>query len=186
MREMRRFARAGKCSQSKAFPSEGKVLNAVKRMRCSRRNGVIFYTVVMITTTAWSTPHHRLRRSLSSRRSLGVSAFSNCRQPLRLFPARSHRPCGTPILIGADVRSTTMGEIFKRTDGACADPDTQNFPCRRVSHGNPVFQFISSSFYVTNRFFGTFLTQESTVPSSLVSLVLPPPRGQSTRKEEPP
>ena len=26
------------------------------------------------------------------------------------------------------VRSTTEGEIFKGTDGACADPGTQNFP----------------------------------------------------------
>ena len=33
----------GKCSQPKAFPLEGKVLNAVKRMRCSRRSGVTFY-----------------------------------------------------------------------------------------------------------------------------------------------
>ena len=30
----------------------------------------------MITTTTWSTPHHRLRRSLSSRRSLLVAALS--------------------------------------------------------------------------------------------------------------
>ena len=26
-------------------------------------------------------------------------------------------------------RSQAIGEIFKGTDGACADPDTQNFPC---------------------------------------------------------
>ena len=26
-------------------------------------------------------------------------------------------------------RSQTEGEIFKGTDGACADPGTQNFPC---------------------------------------------------------
>ena len=53
----------------KSLLIEEKVLDVVKRMRCSRRSGVIFY-IVMITTTAWSTPHHRLRRSLSSRRSL--------------------------------------------------------------------------------------------------------------------
>ena len=76
-----------------------------------------------------------------------MSAFSNCRQPLRLFPARSHRPCGTPILIGAGVRSTAMGETFKGTDGACADPDTQNFPCRRG--GSAAFQFYQLDFCVT-------------------------------------
>ncbi|MBS7299620.1 MAG: hypothetical protein KIG71_01185, partial [Eubacteriales bacterium] len=38
------------------------------------------------------------------------------------------RPRGTPILIGAGWRSQTIGEIFKGTDGACADPDTRIFP----------------------------------------------------------
>ena len=88
---------------------EEKVLNAVKRMRCSHRSGVIF--LAMITAIAWPTaltirhsrfatltlaklvaslalhppvsateadyaPHHRLRRSLSSRRSLLVAVLS--------------------------------------------------------------------------------------------------------------
>ena len=59
---------------------EEKVLNAVKRMRSSHRSGVIF--LAMITAIAWPTPHHRLRRSLSSRRSLLVSALSNYHQSL--------------------------------------------------------------------------------------------------------
>ena len=37
----RRYA-AALAQPTEAFPSEGKVLNAVKRMRCSRRSGVIF------------------------------------------------------------------------------------------------------------------------------------------------
>ena len=39
------------------------------------------------------------------------------------------------------VRSTTEGEIFKGTDGACADPGTQNFPCRGAQNGSAAFQF---------------------------------------------
>ena len=67
------------------------------------------------------------------------------------------------------VRSTTEGEIFKGTDGACADPDTQNFPCHGGSPPSPAFQFYSSSFHVTHRFFVTFFTEESNVlpPSPL-------------------
>ena len=61
-------------------------------------------------------------------------------------------------------RSQTEGEIFKGTDGACADPGTQNFPCHGVHP--PAFQFYSSSFYVTHRFFVTFFTEESNVPFS--------------------
>ena len=54
------------------------------------------------------------------------------------------------------VRSTTEGEIFKGTDGACADPDTQNFPCHGGGQGHS--QFKTSSFPVHNAaFFGTFL-----------------------------
>ena len=41
----------------------------------------------MRTTTAWSTPHHRLRRSLSSRRSLLVDALANWHQSLRSVSA---------------------------------------------------------------------------------------------------
>ena len=46
------------------------------------------------------------------------------------------------------VRSTTEGEIFKGTDGACADPGTQNFPCRgaRTQPTFPPSSFISLTF----------------------------------------
>ncbi len=33
------------------------------------------------------------------------------------------------------VRSTTEGEIFKGTDGACADPDTRIFPATGAGGG---------------------------------------------------
>ena len=54
------------------------------------------------------------------------------------------------------VRSTTEGEIFKGTDGACADPDTRIFPAtgaggaaggRQVARATP--SFIQSAFTST-------------------------------------
>ena len=38
-------------------------------------------------------------------------------------------------------RSQTEGGIFKGTDGACADPGTQNFPCHGAQNGSAAFQF---------------------------------------------
>ncbi len=43
-----------------------------------------------------------------------MSALSNCCQSL----CKSHTPT-----------QRTPWEIFKGTDGTCADPGTQNFPC---------------------------------------------------------
>ena len=70
------------------------------------------------------------------------------------------------------VRSTTEGEIFKGTDGACADPGTQNFPCHGggAAGGQGHSQFYSIDFHVTHRFFVTFFTEESNV--SLVPRLL--------------
>ena len=99
------------------------------------------------------------------------SAFSSCltdlanyRTPPRLIYAPNHAPVAADSAAGREgVRSTTKGEIFKWTDGACADPDTRIFPATGAhppalpSNSNP------TSFHVTHRFFGTFLTQESTV-----------------------
>ena len=143
---------------------EEKVLNAVKRMRCSRRSGVIF--LAMITAIAWPTPHHRLRRSLSSRRSLLVSASANYRHPPCLIITPNHAPVAANSAAGREGwRSQTEGEIFKGTDGACADPGTQNFPCHGggAAGGQGHSQFNSINFYVTNRFFVSFLTQERNV-----------------------
>ena len=58
------------------------------------------------------------------------------------------------------VRSTTEGEIFKGTDGACADPGTQNFPCHGggAAGGQGHSQFYSIGFYVYSAaFFDSFL-----------------------------
>ena len=78
------------------------------------------------------------------------------------------------------VRSTTEGEIFKGTDGACANPDTRIFPATGAQNGIPAFQFYSNNFHVTHRFFVTFFTEESNV-----SLVHPLPytsTGTSVRR----
>ena len=68
-----------------------------------------------------------------------VSALSNCCQSL----CKSHTPTQrTPW--HADRRSArgwqsqTQGEIFKGTDGACADPGTQNFPCHGAAVPPPI------------------------------------------------
>ncbi len=58
-----------------------------------------------------------------------VSALSNDHQSLCKGSTATQRvPRGTSILIGAGWRSQAIGEIFKGTDGACADPDTRIFP----------------------------------------------------------
>ena len=150
--------------QTEAFPLEGKVANAMSRMRCSHRSGVIF--LAMITAIAWPTPHHRRRRSLSSRRSLLVSASANYRHPPCLIITPNHAPVAANSAAGREGwRSQTEGEIFKGTDGACADPGTQNFPCHGggAAGGQGHSQFNSINFYVTNRFFFSFLTQERNV-----------------------
>ena len=69
------------------------------------------------------------------------------------------------------VRSTTEGEIFKGTDGACADPDTRIFPATGAG-GQGHSQFNSIGFYVTNRVFVTFFTEESNVPPCFLRLPL--------------
>ena len=81
-------------------------------------------------------------------------------------------------------RSQTEGEIFKGTDGACADPGTQNFPCHGggAAGGQGHSQFNSINFYVTNRFFVSFLTQERNVtPSSPRSCPLSCSSGSAPR-----
>ena len=67
-----------------------------------------------------------------------LAVLSNYRQSPRLISALNQRPRGTPILIGAGWRSQTIGERFKGTDGACADPGTRIFPATGWSGPLPV------------------------------------------------
>ena len=98
---------------TEAFPLEGKVANAMSRMRCSRRSGVIF--LAMITAIAWPTPHHRLRRSLSSRRSHLVSRLSIIANRCTEVSHPTTPPWHADA-IGAGWRSQTKGESRKRTE----------------------------------------------------------------------
>ena len=69
------------------------------------------------------------------------------------------------------VRSTTEGEIFKGTDGACADPDTRIFLATGHKTAVPPPILIQLTFTSHTAFFGTFLGSKK-VPSLLVPLVL--------------
>ena len=75
------------------------------------------------------------------------------------------------------VRSTTEGEIFKGTDGACADPDTRIFPA--TGWPGPPSSFINLTFTSQRSLLWYFLgLQESTVP--------PRSSYSSPQKNEPP
>ena len=88
-------------------------------------------------------------------------ALTNYRQLPRLISAPNHRTRGSGQRSWTQgVRSTTEGEIFKGTDGACADPGTQNFPCHGggAAGGQGHSQFYSIGFYVHRAaFFDSFL-----------------------------
>ena len=70
------------------------------------------------------------------------------------------------------VRSTTEGEIFKGTDGACADPDTQNFPCHGGSPPAQPSNFIQAAF--TSHTGSLLLSSLKKVTSPLVPPRPPP------------
>ena len=102
-------------------------------------------------TEADYAPHHRLRRSLSSRRSLLVAVLSNCCQSLcKIFAHNYAPPWHADRRSAQGWRSQTEGEIFKGTDGACADPDTRIFPAT-VAGDQGHSQFYQLDFYVTTQ-----------------------------------
>ena len=133
--------------QTEAFPLEGKVANEMSRMRCSRRSGVTF--LAMITAIAWPTPHHRLRRSLSSRRSLLVDALANWHQSLRSVSALNFHLRGSrqrswmPGLAKPDRRGNIQGNGWRLRRSGHAE-----FSRPRVWPVIP-FNFYSIDFHVT-------------------------------------
>ena len=63
------------------------------------------------------------------------------------------------------VRSTTEGEKGRSARAELApDRAIQVFPCHGVSSANVASQFYSIDFYVTHRFFGTFLVRPALLP----------------------
>ena len=98
-------------------------------------------------TEADYAPHHCLRRSLSSRRSLLVAVLSNCCQSLCKISAPNHAPPWHADRRSAQGwRSQTIGEIFKGTDGACADPGPRIFPATGHKTAVPPSSLIQLTF----------------------------------------
>ena len=162
---------------------EEKVLNAVKRMRCSRRSGVIF--LAMITAIAWPTPHHRLRRSLSSRRSLLVDSFASCCTPPRLIPAPNHAPVARRCNRRGLAKPDHRGKMKNRPGGVYSRPSDSSFSLPRGRGGSAASQFNSIDFHVTHRFFVTFFAEESNVPFfPSPPLTLPYTRPSSAKKKK--
>ena len=106
--------------------------------------------------------------------SRNLASLHNYCHPPRLISAPNHRPRGSGQHSWTQgVRSTTEGE--KRRDDWWSLLQTRQrkvFPALRCNQSR--IRFNTSSIYVANRFFGTFLTQESTVlPSSPVPFCTP-------------
>ena len=102
-----------------------------------------------------------------------MSASANYRHPPCLIIAPNHAPRAADSAAGREGwQSQTEGEIFKGTDGACADPGTQNFPCHG---GGAAFQLYSSSFHGHNAaFFDSFLgSKKESFPVPLVPSSFP-------------
>ncbi len=150
----------------------------MSRMRCSRRCGVILiYCADNGYFVAYTSPPPTAEPLLKEKPFGGHSVQLSLVAEL-VCHTQPTSPWHADRRSAQGVRSTTEGEIFKGTDGACADPGTQNFPCHGGSPTSPAFQFYSIDFYVTHRFFVTFFTEESNVlprPSSSSPLVPPRP-----------
>ena len=56
------------------------------------------------------------------------------------------------------------GKMKNRPGGVYSEPSDSSFSLPRGLLASPAFQFYSSSFHVTHRFFVTFFTEESNVP----------------------
>ena len=116
---------------------------------------------------------HPSRYSLDTFSRLGECfyscALSSCETAL---PCKCTQLCPRGTLIADQRRAgeaRPRGKAGSERRKACFHPGGSGFSLPRGSQGH--FQFYQLEFYVTYRFLGTFLTQESTVP-----LVLPSPR----------
>ena len=131
-------------------------------MRCSRVGGVILYSFDNGHFMAYTSPPPPAEPLLKEK------PFGECTFQLspiavqRLHSYSTTPPWHADRRSAQGVRSTTEGEIFKGTDGACADPDTRIFPA--AGGGSAACPFKTSNVYVTHRFFVTFFTEESNVP----------------------
>ena len=134
-------------------------------MRCSRVGGVILYSFDNGHFMAYTSPPPPAEPLLKEK------PFGECTFQLspiavqRLHSYSTTPPWHADRRSAQGVRSTTKGEIFKGTDGACANPDTQNFPCHGGGAAVPPSSFISLTFTSQRSLLWYFLgLQESTVP----------------------
>ena len=118
-------------------------------MRCSRVGGVILYSFDNGHFMAYTSPPPTAEPLLKEK-PFGECTFQLSPIAVQRIHSYSTRPRGTPILIGAGWRSQTEGEIFKGTDGACADPDTRIFPATGAGDQGHS-QFYQLDFYVTTQ-----------------------------------
>ena len=147
-------------------------------MRCSRVGGVILYSFDNGHFMAYTSPPPTAEPLLKEK-PFGECTFQLSPIAVQRIHSYSTRPRGTPILIGAGWRSQTEGEIFKGTDGACADPDTRIFPATGAYSPAPPSSFIPAAFTSHAAFFVSFLGSKKEsfpfVPSSLLPFVPPRP-----------
>ena len=108
-------------------------------------------------TEADYAPHHRLRRSLSSRRSLLVAVLSNCCQSLRKISAHNYAPPWHADRRSAHGwRSQTEGESRKRTEESLLSSGRFRLsPATGVARATP--SFIPAAFPSTTQVLCYFL-----------------------------
>ena len=140
-------------------------------MRCSRVGGVILYSFDNGHFMAYTSPPPPAEPLLKEK------PFGECTFQLspiavqRLHSYSTTPPWHADRRSAQGVRSTTEGEIFKGTDGACADPDTRIFPATGAYSPAPPSSFIPAAFTSHAAFFDSFLVSKKEsfpfVPPSL-------------------
>ena len=107
----------GGCSANEAtsFASVSAAKRLCRIVRAVAAAAALSY-IVMITAISWPTPHHRLRRSLSSRRSLLVAVLSNDHESPLISAPNHAPPWHTDRRSAQGWRSQTEGESRKRTE----------------------------------------------------------------------
>ena len=130
------------------------------------------YLVAMITAIAWPTPHHRLRRSLSSRRSLLVSASANYRHPPCLIITPNHTPVAADSAAGRRACAARPKGKYSRERMALAPIRARRiFPAAGHKTAVPPSSFISLTF--TSHTGSLLLSSLKKVTSPLVPSFLP-------------
>ena len=122
-------------------------IRAVQAFTC---HGEYYPAIFLIRLAIRSTPSPVLEKAfIVMRFARNLAVLLNYRSQPRQIPASNHAPWHADRRSAQGVRSTTEGEIFKGTDGACADPDTRIFPATGGRGSSAAFQFYQLDFYVT-------------------------------------